>query len=97
MKEAVAHIRSYLQYVALQFVQMPERAELRVAESPEGGFARFRLILDQTDVARMVGRNGMTASAVRSLAKAAGEKHGLKVIVHIMSHEEMAEEEERGR
>ena len=71
---------------------LPEQAELRVAESPQGDSVRFRLILEKTDVARIIGRNGMTASAIRSLAKAAGEKHGIKVIVHMLSHEEAAEQ-----
>lgn len=67
-------------------------SQLRVAESPQGDAVRFRLILEKTDVARIIGRNGMTASAIRSLAKAAGEKHGIKVIVHMLSHEEAAEQ-----
>ena len=92
MHPAVEQIRQYLQLIALQFVQHPEQAELRVAESPQGDAVRFRLILEKTDVARIIGRNGMTASAIRSLAKAAGEKHGLKVIVLMLSHEEAAEQ-----
>lgn len=92
MHPAVEQIRQYLQLIALQFVQHPEQAELRVAESPQGDAVRFRLILEKTDVARIIGRNGMTASAIRSLAKAAGEKHGIKVIVHMLSHEEAAEQ-----
>ena len=90
MHPAVEQIRQYLQLIALQFVQHPEQAELRVAESPQGDAVRFRL--EKTDVARIIGRNGMTASAIRSLAKAAGEKHGIKVIVHMLSHEEAAEQ-----
>ncbi len=85
MHPAVEQIRQYLQLIALQFVQHPEQAELRVAESPQGDAVRFRLILEKTDVARIIGRNGMTASAIRSLAKAAGEKHGIKVIVHMLN------------
>ena len=92
MHPAVEQIRQYLQLIALQFVQHPEQAELRVAESPQGDAVRFRLILEKTDVARIIGRNGMTASAIRSLAKAAGGKHGIKVIVHMLSHEEAAEQ-----
>ena len=84
MHPAVEQIRQYLQLIALQFVQHPEQAE--------GDAVRFRLILEKTDVARIIGRNGMTASAIRSLAKAAGEKHGIKVIVHMLSHEEAAEQ-----
>ncbi len=92
MHPAVEQIRQYLQLIALQFVQHPEQAELRVAESPQGDAVRFRLILEKTDVARIIGRNGMTASAIRSLAKAAGEKHGIKVGVQMLSDEEAAEE-----
>ena len=92
MHPAVEQIRQYLQLIALQFVQHPEQAELRVAESPQGDAVRFRLILEKTDVARIIGRNGMTASAIRSLAKAAGEKDSIKVIVHMLSHEEAAEQ-----
>ena len=33
MHPAVEQIRQYLQLIALQFVQHPEQAELRVAES----------------------------------------------------------------
>ena len=86
MHPAVEQIRQYLQLIALQFVQHPEQAELRVAESPQGDAVRFRLILEKTDVARIIGRNGMTASAIRSLAKAAGEKHGIKVIAVSYTH-----------
>ena len=92
MNSAINQIRNYLQLIALQFIQHPEQAELRVAESPNGDVVRFRLILEQTDVARIIGRNGMTASAIRSLAKAIGEKNNLKVIVHMLSHDEADQE-----
>jgi predicted RNA-binding protein YlqC (UPF0109 family) len=94
MKEAVVQISQYLQLLVLQFVKTPEQAELRIAELPDSNVVRFRLILEKSDVARVIGRNGMTASAIRSLAKAAGEKMGLKVVVHILSHEEAENETE---
>ena len=47
MHPAVEQIRQYLQLIALQFVQHPEQAELRVAESPQGDAVRFRLILEK--------------------------------------------------
>ncbi len=89
MQELTESIGKYLLAVISPLIRHPEKAELRVAASPEGDAARFRLVLEQPDVARVIGRNGMTASAIRSLAKAAGEKRGLKVIVHIISHEEV--------
>ena len=88
MKTVVENVRRYLQLISSQFVRNPELAELRIAEVPESSMVRFRLVLDKADIARVIGRNGMTASAIRSLAKAIGEKYGVKVIVHILSHEE---------
>lgn len=88
MNPSVEKIRHFLQFIALQFIKNPNQAELRMAELP-GGTIRFRLILEKTDVARIIGKNGMTASAIRSLAKAAAEKMGLKIVVHMVSHEEV--------
>ncbi len=97
MNSSVVQIGQYLQMIAMQFIKNPQLAELRVAEVPNSNVVRFRLILEKSDVARLIGRNGMTASAIRSLAKASGEKHGLKVIVHMLSREEAdAESEARG-
>lgn len=89
MQKLTESIGKYLKSVVSPLIRHPEKAELRVAKSPEGDLVRFRLVLDQPDVARVIGRNGMTASAVRSMAKAAGEKRGVKVIVHILSLEEI--------
>ena len=92
MKQLVESIGRYLLAVTTPLIKHPEAAELRVASSPAGDLVRFRLILKQGDVARVIGRNGMTASAIRSMANPAGEKMGFKVIVHILSDEEVADE-----
>lgn len=92
MQQLVESIGKYLLTVVSPLIKHPEAAELRVANTAEGDMVRFRLLLEQPDVARVIGRNGMTASAIRSLAKAAGEKRGIKVVVHILSKEEAAAE-----
>ena len=73
--------------VVTPLIKQPQAAQLRVAQAENGEMVRFRLVLEQGDVARVIGRNGMTASAIRSLAKSAGEKVGVKVVVHILSNE----------
>lgn len=92
MQQLIQNISQYLMTVVTPLIQHPEMAQLRVAHSESGDMVRFRLVLEQSDVARVIGRNGMTASAIRSLAKSAGEKSGIKVVVHILSHEELEEE-----
>ncbi len=88
MQQLIESIGKYLLAAISPLIRNPGAAELRVAASEAGDMVRFRLLLEQADVARVIGRNGMTASAIRSLAKSAGEKQGIKVVVHILSHEE---------
>lgn len=89
MQQLTESIGKYLLAVVSPLIRKPDKAQLRIACSEGGDLVRFRLVLEQGDVARVIGRNGMTASAIRSLAKAAGDKAGVKVIVHILSHDEL--------
>ena len=88
MQHLIDIIGKYLLIVTEPFIKHPEAAELRIASSPDGQVLRFRLLLEQCDVAHVIGRNGMTASAIRSLAKSVGERHGLRVVVQVISKEE---------
>ncbi|MBK1830909.1 KH domain-containing protein [Verrucomicrobiaceae bacterium R5-34] len=87
MRETTDSIKAFLEFIALQFIEHPEQAQLRVAEV-DGDHVRFRLIVAQTDVAMLIGRNGFTASAIRNVMKAAALKHGVHASLQIHSHEE---------
>lgn len=91
MQKLTESISKYILAVVCPLIKNPDKAQLRVAANEEEKLLRFRLVLEPGDIARIIGRNGMTASAIRSLAKAAGEKAGAKVIVHILSREELEE------
>lgn len=88
MQQLIESIGKYLLAVISPLVKHPEAAELRASVGPTPNSLRLRLVLRKEDVALVIGRNGMTASAIRSLAKSAGEKRGIKVVVHIVSCEE---------
>jgi predicted RNA-binding protein YlqC (UPF0109 family) len=87
MREITEQLRGCLQYIALQFIEQPDQAQLRVAEI-DSDHLNFRLIVAQPDVAQLIGRNGYTAGAIRSLLNAAAERKGVKVSLQINSHEE---------
>lgn len=91
MQQLTESIGKYLLAVVSPLIRKPDKAELRIASNEDGDVVRFRLVLEHGDVARVIGRNGMTASAIRSLAKTAGDRAGVKVIVHILSSDELAE------
>ncbi|BDS05278.1 hypothetical protein NT6N_03180 [Oceaniferula spumae] len=87
MRETTDNIKAFLEFIALQFIEHPSEAQLRVAEVDED-HVRFRLIVAQSDVAMLIGRNGFTASAIRNVMKAAALKQGLHASLQIHSHEE---------
>ncbi|MEO7099194.1 MAG: KH domain-containing protein [Luteolibacter sp.] len=95
MQAVTDRLRNFLQYVAVKLIDEPSQAQLKVAElGPKR--LRFKLVLAQPDVAMLIGRNGFTASAIRSLLKAGAEKEGVQVSLQIHSHEEEEEMLARG-
>jgi len=95
MQAVTERLRNFLQYVAVKLIDDPSQAQLKVAElGPKR--LRFKLVLAQADVAMLIGRNGFTASAIRSVLKAAAEREGVQVTLQIHSHEEEAELLARG-
>jgi hypothetical protein len=90
MKEVTEKLKNFLQYVAVKLIDEPGMAQLKVAElGPKR--LRFKLVLAQADVANLIGRNGFTASAIRSVLRAAADREGVQVTLQIHSHEEEAE------
>lgn len=95
MQVVTDRLRNFLQFVAIKLIDEPAQAQLKVAElSPKR--LRFKLVMAQADVAMLIGRNGFTASAIRSILKAAAEREGVQVTLQIHSHEEEAELLARG-
>lgn len=90
MQQLVETIGKYLLTVTSPLIKHPEKAQLRVAQAKDQNLVRFRLVVEPDDISMLIGRNGMTASAIRSLAKAAGEKRGVRVVVRIISRDEVA-------
>ena len=90
MQAVTDRLKNFLQYVAVNLIDEPAQAQLKVAElGPKR--LRFKLVLAKPDVAMLIGRNGFTASAVRGILKAAAEREGVQVSLQIHSHEEEAE------
>ena len=95
MQVVTDRLKNFLQYVAVNLIAEPAQAQLKVAElGPKR--LRFKLVLAKPDVAMLIGRNGFTASAIRSVLKAAADREGLQVTLQIHSHEEEAELLARG-
>ncbi len=95
MQAVTDRLKNFLQYVAVNLIDEPTKAQLKVTElGPKR--LRFKLVLARSDVAVLIGRNGFTASAIRSILKAAAEREGVQVVLQIHSQEEESEMLARG-
>lgn len=95
MEAVTQRLKAFLQFVAVKLIDDPSQAVLKVAAlGPKK--VRFKLVLAGPDVAILIGRNGFTASAIRNVLKAVGEKEGVHISLQIHSQEEEAEMLARG-
>jgi predicted RNA-binding protein YlqC (UPF0109 family) len=82
--DAPEALREFLTYVVANLIDHPKEATIASGRNANGSLV-FRVMLAPEDVRLVHGRNGMTASAIRSLLQTAAERHGLKVSLKIGS------------
>jgi uncharacterized protein len=75
----VSRARDVVEVVARALADRPE--QVRVVEAEHRGQTLVELFMAPGDLGRIIGRQGRTAQAVRTLASAAGEAEGRKVTV----------------
>jgi predicted RNA-binding protein YlqC (UPF0109 family) len=75
-------LREFLMYVVANLIEHPQQASIAVGTTQSGALS-FRIQLAPDDVRRVVGRNGFTISAIRSLVNVAAQKHGMRVVLRV--------------
>jgi len=80
--DAPEALREFLMYVVANLIEQPKQAAIAVGHTQSGAIS-YRLQLAPEDVRRVVGKNGFTISAIRSLLNVAAQKHGVKVSLRI--------------
>ncbi|HCN78299.1 MAG TPA: KH domain-containing protein [Verrucomicrobiales bacterium] len=93
--DAPEALREFLAYVVANLIDHPRQASIASGRNASGTLV-FRVMLDPDDMRRVHGRNGMTASAIRSLLSTAAEKHGLRVSLKISANKEQDDSAEPG-
>jgi len=87
MQAITGRLKNFLQYVVVNLIDEPNHAQIKVTQIGSNGL-RFKLVLVARDVAMLIGREGFTASAIRSILKAAAGMNGVQALLQIHSHEE---------
>ena len=75
-------MRQFLEFIIRHLVEFPD--EVMLSEIPNGRMTVFRLQMRQTDVGRIIGRNGQTIRSVRALLASAAARHGEKATLDII-------------
>ena len=75
-------MQAFLEYVVRGLVEKPD--EVSVTPVEQGGTTLYELRMNQDDVGRIIGRQGVTINALRSLLTAGSAKKGLRCELEII-------------
>ena len=75
-------MQAFLEYIVKGLVQNPDAVTVTPVERE--GTTVFELRLDPKDVGKIIGRQGMTINAIRSLLLAGSAKTGLRCTLEIV-------------
>ena len=80
--DSLVVVKQFLEFVIRQLVEFPD--EMMLSEIPSGKTTIFRVQLRQTDVGRIIGRNGQTIHAIRALLASSAARHGQRATLEIV-------------
>ena len=75
-------MREFLEFVIRQLVEFPD--DMVLTEIPSGRTTVFKLQLRQSDVGRVIGRNGQSIHAIRALLASSAARHGQRAMLEIV-------------
>jgi uncharacterized protein len=75
-------VKEFLEFIVRQLVDYPD--EMMLLEIPSGKTTIFKLQLRQSDVGRVIGRNGQTIHAMRALLASSAARHGQRATLEIL-------------
>lgn len=83
--EASVNYISLIENLIRPLIQHQE--DLRIKEFPsEDEYILFQVMVNQEDIGRVIGRQGKTVNAIRTIAFAAGSKDNKKIRINIDSY-----------
>lgn len=75
-------MKNLVEYVARVLVDKPDAVEIRV--TPAEGATLYELKVAPEDIGKVIGRDGRTVNALRTVLAAAAQKKGEKVRLEIL-------------
>lgn len=76
-------MQAFIEYITKAIAEHPE--EVNITQIDRGGVTVYQLRLHPEDVGRIIGKNGATINAIRSLAQAGGAKKGIRCAIEVVN------------
>ncbi|HUR46407.1 MAG TPA: KH domain-containing protein [Candidatus Saccharimonadales bacterium] len=81
-------MQAFLEYVVKGLVQYPEQVTINPVD--RNGMTIYELRMNTSDVGRIIGKQGVTINAIRSLLMAGSARKGLRCAVEIVEDQPAA-------
>ncbi len=75
-------MKPFLEYVVKALVDNPDDVDIKEVDGER--VVLFELRLHPSDVGKVIGKNGRTITAIRTLLTGAGAKHGKRAMLEIV-------------
>ena len=76
-------MRDLVEYLARALVDRPEDVSVEEFEEDDGTIV-FELTVADDDVGKVIGRNGRTVNALRTVVRASAVRHNRRVLVDVV-------------
>jgi hypothetical protein len=78
----VSEIKDFIEFIAKNLVDRPEEVEVRRIDGEKT--VVFELRVNKSDIGKIIGRNGRTIRAIRTLLTTTAAKHGQRAVLEIL-------------
>src|SRR6266571_547618 len=75
-------MKEFLEFIIRQLVEFPD--DMVLTEIPSEKMTIFKVQLRQSDVGRIIGRNGQTIHAIRAMLNSSASRHGQRATLEIV-------------
>ena len=76
-------MKDLVEYLARALVDSPDAVSVESFEEDDGTIV-YELHVAEDDVGKVIGRNGRTVNALRTVVRAAAVRHGRRVLVDVV-------------
>lgn len=75
-------MKELVEFIVKSLVDNPDAVNLKEVEGEKASILELRV--DQSDLGKVIGKQGRTAKAIRTILNASGVKSGKKVVLEIL-------------